>query len=151
MAASCSRRLRAFKRWMRSSGIEWSAEAIRFIIDEEEIDQGEEGEGEGHRVMSISVKSTANLEKGLVIARIPKSACLTSRTSGASQLIEEADLGGSLGLSFALMYEKSLGHRSPWAAYLSVLPDSHPSLPLLWTLSQLDRLLQGTELHKADC
>ncbi|KAJ4839490.1 hypothetical protein Tsubulata_030727 [Turnera subulata] len=140
MAATWPRRLRAFKRWMKSSGIEWNTDALEFTIQEEE--EGEEEE------MNISVRATGDLKEGQVIGRIPKSACLTVNTSSASQLIQEAGLGGSLGLAVAIMYEKGLAHRSPWAPYLALLPDSNAALPLLWSPPQIDRLLKGTELHK---
>ncbi|CAK7344749.1 unnamed protein product [Dovyalis caffra] len=127
-----SRRLRAFKRWMISQGIEWSKETLEFI------DTPEEG---------ISVKALWDLNEGDLISKIPKAACLTIKTSGARDLIESAGLDGYLGLSVALMYEKSLGGDSPWAGYFQVLPDCE-CLPLVWSLDEVDQLLRGTELHK---
>ncbi|KAJ6364885.1 hypothetical protein OIU76_029792 [Salix suchowensis] len=127
-----SRRLRAFKRWMISQGIEWSNDTLQFI------DTPEEG---------ISVKALWDLKEGDLIAKIPKTACLTIKTSGAQDLIESTGLDGYLGLSVALMYEKSLGGDSPWAGYLQVLPDCE-CLPLVWSLDEVELLLRGTELHK---
>lgn len=127
-----SRRLRAFKRWMISQGIEWSNDTLQFI------DNPEEG---------ISVNAFWDLKEGDLIAKIPKTACLTIKTSGAQDLIESTGLDGYLGLSVALMYEKSLGGDSPWAGYLQVLPDCE-CLPLVWSLDEVDLLLRGTELHK---
>lgn len=127
---SSSRRLRAFKRWMRSQGIDFS-DALQFTDDGE----------------AISVRALCDLRVGDMVARIPKTTCLTVKTSGASDLIESAGLGGSLGLSVAVMYERSLGQSSPWAPYLHLLPP-HESLPLLWSLREVDSLLCGTELHK---
>ncbi|KAL2941332.1 Ribosomal lysine N-methyltransferase 3 [Bienertia sinuspersici] len=66
----------------------------------------------------ICVKSKTQLKEGDLIATIPKTACLTTRTSGASQIIEAADLDGFLGLAVAIMYERSLGLKSPWYGYL---------------------------------
>ncbi|XVF58909.1 hypothetical protein PTKIN_Ptkin07bG0103800 [Pterospermum kingtungense] len=126
-----SRRLRAFKRWMKSQGIECS-DTLEFT------DCPEQG---------ISVRALCDLKEGDVVATIPKAACLTIKTSGARQIIESAGLDGALGLSLALMYEKSLGHDSPWAGYLQLLPPQE-CLPLVWTLEELDSLLCGTELHK---
>lgn len=127
---SSSRRLRAFKRWMRSQGIDFS-DALQFTDDGE----------------AISVRALCDLRVRDMVARIPKTTCLTVKTSGASDLIESAGLGGSLGLSVAVMYERSLGQSSPWAPYLHLLPP-HESLPLLWSLHEVDSLLCGTELHK---
>ncbi|KAK4840388.1 hypothetical protein QYF36_007662 [Acer negundo] len=128
-----SRRLRAFKRWMKSQGIEYS-DALQFKDDTEQ---------------GISVMALCDLKEGDVVATIPKNACLTVKTSGAREIIEAAGLGGYLGLSMAIMYERSLGQDSPWSGYLQLLPD-HESLPFLWSLHEVDSLLSGTELHKAD-
>ncbi|KAK9011467.1 hypothetical protein V6N11_044317 [Hibiscus sabdariffa] len=127
-----SRRLRAFKRWMKSHGVEYS-DTLDFI------DCPEQG---------ISVRTLSDLHEGDVVATIPKTACLTIKTSGAWELIDSAGLDGLLGLSVALMYEKSLGQDSPWAGYLQLLPRQE-CLPLVWTLGEVDSLLSGTELHKA--
>ncbi|XP_021889871.1 N-lysine methyltransferase setd6 isoform X2 [Carica papaya] len=128
-----SRRLRAFKRWMKSQGIECS-DALELL------DSPEEG---------ISVRALCDLKKGDVVAKIPKKACLTIKTSGACEMIESARLDGCLGLSVALMYERSLGEASSWAGYLQLLPHQE-SLPFLWSVDEVDSLLRGTELHKAD-
>ncbi|RVX21052.1 hypothetical protein CK203_002306 [Vitis vinifera] len=95
----------------------------------------------------ISVYAKCDLEEGDVVATIPKDSCLTVKTSGAKDIIEEYGFEGPLGLSFALMYEISLGHASPWAPYLHLLPNSE-SLPLVWSLDEVDSLLSGTEIHK---
>ncbi|KMT13947.1 hypothetical protein BVRB_4g077840 [Beta vulgaris subsp. vulgaris] len=129
--ASSSRRLRAFKRWMSSNGIKFS-DALEFL----------ETQNSG-----IFVKSKCDLKEGDLIATIPKIACLTIRTSAASSMIEAADFDGLLGLSVAVMYERSLGLKSPWCGYLDLLPKFEP-LPFVWSLDDVDRLLCGTELHK---
>ncbi|XP_028793316.1 ribosomal lysine N-methyltransferase 3-like [Neltuma alba] len=126
-----SRRLRAFKRWMASRGFEIS-DGLEFVDDP----------GNG-----IAVRALCQLKEGDVVARIPKDACLTIKTSGASQMIEDYGLAGNLGLAVALMYERSLGEKSPWAGYLQVLPHQE-CLPLVWTLNEVNELLSGTELHK---
>ncbi|TYJ37885.1 hypothetical protein E1A91_A05G405800v1 [Gossypium mustelinum] len=127
-----SRRLRAFKRWMKSQGIQCS-DTLDFM------DCPQQG---------ISVRALSDLHEGDVVAKIPKTACLTIKTSGAREMIESAGLDGHLGLSVALMYEKSLAQDSPWAGYLQLLPPQE-CLPLVWTLGEVDSLLSGTELHKA--
>ncbi|GAB4855779.1 hypothetical protein Ancab_024424 [Ancistrocladus abbreviatus] len=95
----------------------------------------------------ISVQSKCELREGDLVATIPKQACLTIKTSGAREMIKAAGLDGCLGLSVAVMYERSLGAVSPWAGYLQLLPHSE-CLPLVWTLDEVDALLLGTELHK---
>ncbi|KAA8531278.1 hypothetical protein F0562_005987 [Nyssa sinensis] len=126
-----TRRMRAFKRWMTSQGIECS-NALDLIDDEEE---------------GISVRAMCDLHESDLVAVIPKQSCLTIKTSGARHVIEAAGLEGYLGLSAALMYEKSLGQHSAWFGYLQLLPERE-CIPLVWTLDQVDSLLSGTELHK---
>ncbi|KAM0946416.1 putative [histone H3]-lysine(4) N-trimethyltransferase chromatin remodeling SET family [Dioscorea sansibarensis] len=125
------RRLRAFKRWMRSCSIA-SSDALELV----------ENPSSG-----IAVKALCELREGDVVATIPKSACLTIRTSAARAAIEEAGIDGFLGLSFVLMFERSLGAASKWFGYLQVLPERE-EVPLVWSLEEVDNLLVGTELHK---
>ncbi|KAF6167103.1 hypothetical protein GIB67_041358 [Kingdonia uniflora] len=129
-ATTTTRRLRAFKRWMKSQGIDCS--------DALELTDGEEG---------IAVRAFCDLKEGELVATIPKNACLSIKTSAAREMIEEAGLADSLGLSVAVMYERSLGEASKWFGYLQLLPDRE-SVPLVWTLDEVDRFLAGTELHK---
>ncbi|OVA20950.1 SET domain [Macleaya cordata] len=128
-----TRRLRAFKRWMRSQGIDCS-DGLELI---------DNGNDEG----GIFVKAVCDLNEGDLVATIPKNACLTIKTSAAREMIEESGLAESLGLAVALMYEKSLGEDSNWAGYLQLLPDRE-CVPWVWTLDEVDELLSGTELHK---
>ncbi|XP_031402076.1 ribosomal lysine N-methyltransferase 3 isoform X1 [Punica granatum] len=127
-----SRRLRAFKRWMKWQSIECS-DALQLT---DSPDQG------------IAVRARCDLKEGDAVATIPKTACLTIKTTGAQEMIEAAGLEGCLGLSVALMFERSLGQVSPWAGYLQLLPPQEP-IPLTWTSREVDLLLRGTELHKA--
>ncbi|XP_060960374.1 uncharacterized protein LOC133031093 isoform X2 [Cannabis sativa] len=140
MAATTStttttRRVRSFKRWLKSKGINFN-DALQ-ICD--------------CPLQGISVRTLCDLTVGDVVATIPKLACLTVRTSGARDLIEAYSLndGDTLGLAVAIMYERSLGHSSPWAPYFSVTPYQEESLPLVWTPEEVDRLLCGTQIHKA--
>lgn len=94
----------------------------------------------------ISVRALCDLKEGDLVATIPKSSCLTIKTSAAHEMIVEAGLDGPLGLSVALMYEKSLGSDSVWDGYLQLLPERE-SVPLVWSLEEVDALLLGTELH----
>lgn len=116
---------------MSCHGIEYS-DALHFKDDPER---------------GISVVAFCDLNEGDVVATIPKTACLTVKTSGASEIIEAAGLGGILGLSVALMYERSLDEDSPWAGYLQLLPHQE-CVPFAWSLAEVDSLLRGTELHK---
>ncbi len=46
------------------------------------------------------------------------------------------------------MYEMSLGKKSPWGDYFSLLPDHEKNCPLFWNLDEL-RWLQGTDLGRS--
>lgn len=129
-----TRKLRAFKRWMKWQGIDCSDVLLLKTAD-------------NNGVSSVSVRALCDLHEGDVVARIPKESCLTTKTSGARRMIEEAGLDGALGLAVAIMFERSLGPDSPWFHYLQLLPSSEP-IPLLWSSQEIDTLLMGTELHK---
>ncbi|KAF4371545.1 hypothetical protein G4B88_008260 [Cannabis sativa] len=130
-AITTSRRVRAFKRWMKSKGVDFS-DSLQF---------------HDCPLQGISIRALCDLTVGDVVATIPKLACLTVRNTGARDLIEASSLDGTLALSVAIMYERSLGQLSPWAPYFSVMPYQE-SLPLVWTSEEVDSLLCGTELHK---
>lgn len=116
---------------MKSKGLEWS-DALEFV------DTPEEG---------VEVRALCQLKEGDVVAKMPKEACLTTKTSGARKIIEEAGLDGHLGLAFAIMYERSLDGDSPFAGYLQLLPHQE-CVPIVWTLDEVNELLCGTELHQ---
>lgn len=126
-----TRRLRAFKGWMKANGVDCS-DALDLVEDQND---------------AVSVRASRDLKEGDVVANISKTACLTVKTSGAREMIESAELDGPLALSVAIMYERGLGEESPWAGYLQILPFQE-DLPLVWPLDELDSLLSGTEIHK---
>ncbi|XP_047056403.1 N-lysine methyltransferase setd6-like [Lolium rigidum] len=130
-AAVERRRLGAFQRWMRKHGVACSDALC--------LDASEAG--------GVYVRAVAALREGDVVATIPRRACLTPRTSGAAAAIEAAQLGGTLALAVAVMYERARGAESPWKDYLRLIPDREP-VPLVWPDDEADRLLTGTELDK---
>ena len=94
----------------------------------------------------------------MVVPSIPKSACLSARTSScAPQLIAER-LGGGLALNVAIMYERALGEKSRWYGYFSILPSrGERTLPLFWNADESGaskgrapffEALKGTELSE---
>ncbi|KAJ7568046.1 hypothetical protein O6H91_01G016500 [Diphasiastrum complanatum] len=118
---------------MASNGIEWS-DALEF--------------GMGNVIVAdTGVIAVCDLKEGDLIATIPKWACLTVKTTMAAELLEQAGLAGVLGLTVALMYERSKAEESMWYGYLQLLPHQQ-MLPFLWTTEEIDNLLIGTELHK---
>lgn len=62
-----------------------------------------------------------------------------------ADLIEEEELGGGLGLVFAVAYELAAGAASPWAGYLASLPERE-YVPFFWADEELAELA-GTELQ----
>lgn len=133
--------MRGFKRWMEYHGIDCS-DALLLSTE-----NGDAAAADSSQSLSISVKALCDLKEGDVVATIPKQSCLTVKTSAASNLIEETELGGDLALAVAIMYERSLGAESKWFQYLQILPPFEP-IPLLWSRDEIDSLLSGTELHK---
>nr|XP_043629194.1 N-lysine methyltransferase setd6 [Erigeron canadensis]XP_043629195.1 N-lysine methyltransferase setd6 [Erigeron canadensis] len=138
-STSSSRRMRAFKRWMKENSIQHT-QSLNFTIQKEIDIQKEE---------YISVYTSSDLHEGDVIATIPKKTCLTVKTSGACQLIQDFCLEGYMALSVAVMFEISMAHKSPWFPYLQMLPPhGNLDVPLLWSLEEIDEMLVGTELYK---
>ncbi|KAL3680486.1 hypothetical protein R1sor_023442 [Riccia sorocarpa] len=133
--STLARKFRTFLRWMQDNGIAYS--------DELAFELGGSGS-----VADIGVKALVEMKEGDLIAGIPKQACLTPLTTAASAELEEAEFGGGLALTVALMFEKSLQGRSRWYGYLQLLPDFQ-RLPYLWTSDEIEELLCGTELHQA--
>ncbi|KAL3528129.1 hypothetical protein ACH5RR_012785 [Cinchona calisaya] len=130
-----NRKMRAFKRWMKSQGIDYS-NALDLVIQSNSFSS-----------FSVSIRALCDLREGDIVARIPKESCLTIKTSRARHVIEAAGLDGFLGLAVAVMSERSLGPVSRWFNYLQLMPSSEP-IPLLWSDHEIDSLLAGTELHK---
>ncbi|XP_071707563.1 ribosomal lysine N-methyltransferase 3 [Rutidosis leptorrhynchoides] len=133
MSTTMSRRMRSFKRWMNDHSIHYTT-ALDFIIQQHD--------------QQVYVKTSSDLHSGDIIATIPKQSCLTVKSSGGCDLIEEFGLEGYMALSVAIMYEKSLKEASNWFGYFQIMPDRNDDVPLLWSVDEIDQLLLGTELHK---
>ena len=104
------------------------------------------GHGGASGDSAFCVRAQRKLRKGEEICSIPKKLCLTPVTSGASELLLEEGVGGTLAVVFAVMYEQARGTDSPWHGYLKTLPDSEP-LPIFWSPEDVE-LLAGTELEE---
>ncbi|KAI9339216.1 hypothetical protein DFJ73DRAFT_779389 [Zopfochytrium polystomum] len=100
--------------------------------------------GDGHSY-AFSITAKDEVPVGRALVTIPKTAVLSIKTTCVADLIEAAELGGSLGLAVAVMCEIERGPSSPWFGYLQSLP-SHSMVPLFWTPTER-ALLEGTELH----
>ena len=45
---------------------------------------------------------------------IPKTAILSCKTTDCAEMLEAERLGGGLGLTVAIMYERAIGKKSKW-------------------------------------
>ncbi|KAK6095944.1 hypothetical protein MT418_003819 [Batrachochytrium dendrobatidis] len=120
-------RLNILKQWFGENKIAYDEEKIRIEHDT----------NNGFRVFA---KQT--LEVGDILCAIPKEAILSIKNCGVADVLEEQGLGGQLGLVIALMFERSLGEKSPWYGYIQSLP-LRENIPLFWEKDQ-QACLDGT-------
>lgn len=94
-----------------------------------------------------AVFARRDIAAGEVLVRsIPKSACLSARTSSCAPQLQAERLGGGLALNIAIMHERSLREKSKWHGYFAVLPHrGERTLPMFWPDAAL-QTLRGTEL-----
>jgi hypothetical protein len=92
------------------------------------------------------VQAEKDLKVGDIVARIPKDSVLSVRNTAIADVIEEIEYGGVLGLCLAVLYEMSLGEKSPWHTYLEAI--RVPLLPMFWD-SKATAMLQGTDVGRA--
>jgi hypothetical protein len=82
-----------------------------------------------------------------IICKIPKSACLSSKTTGIADLLESENLvTEGLGLTIALLFEMSRGQESPWYEYVQVISQNVADLPIFWNDHDCG-FLHGTEMQ----
>jgi hypothetical protein len=96
----------------------------------------------------IGVFANKKIDKNSVLLSVPKDCVLSPATCGISNLLEEHEIDGMIGLTVAYMFEKSQGTSSPWYSFLESF-DYEPSpmsLPRFWT-EQEQEWLKGTELE----
>lgn len=97
--------------------------------------------------LGLAIRALKDVKEGQDLCTIPKSACISVRTSSIADVLERERLGGGLGLTVALLHEMSLGTESKWCEYIESMP-RREYLPVFWTEAELQSL-QGTELE--DC
>lgn len=95
--------------------------------------------------LGLGIIALKDIEEGRELCSIPKSACISIRTSGIADVLEQESLGGGLGLIVAVLYEMSLGKASPWYEYLNAIP-TREYLPIFWNEQEISAL-EGTELQ----
>lgn len=119
------------KEWLTGAGITWNRDLL-------EIRSCDSCSGP-----AIGVWATADIKEEDNLCIIPKDSILSVRTTSGADIIEAEELGGGLGLIFAIMYELSLGSKSPWHGYFRSLPNRE-YIPMFWTDDELAEL--GSEL-----
>ena len=93
---------------------------------------------------SFAIHAKSNIYINDTVVKIPKECILSIKNTAIADIIEEHEIGGTLALSLALMYEKLQGESSPWFDYISCMP-SKTYIPLLWNKEELS-YLSGTDL-----
>ena len=149
----------AFRAWLRETGFWW---------DDQELDLRASG-----TTSAGGVFAKRDIAVGKTCVKIPKSGCITWRTSSLSALLSAekgraargargsgravaraggagllSDVPANVKLILCLIHELHLGAQSPWAPYLQTLPSCEAGIPLLWPKSEARQLLRGTELDE---
>lgn len=83
-----------------------------------------------------------------IVVKIPKNCILSIKTSGISNILDEANLEGGCPLALAVLYEIAQKEQSPWYGYLQALPDQGEDLPIFWEEEEKE-LFNGTEMESA--
>ncbi|ORY90205.1 hypothetical protein BCR35DRAFT_287453 [Leucosporidium creatinivorum] len=100
----------------------------------------------------LSIRANASVEPKTSVARIPKQAVLSQRTSslGQDRLSQlPSSLSPPLRLAVCLLHEQLLGSTSRWKEYLDSLPTDVVPIAVLWpNEGEARRWARGTELAK---
>lgn len=144
--------------WLRGVGVTWDDGAVEIRVHVGSSSSGGADASNaapaaaqlagatfpGYSGKAMGVWAVRDIKEGESLCRIPKKALLSIRNTEASDIIEEEDLGGGLGLVFAVLYEMCLAEKSRWHGYFQSMPERE-YLPLFWTQEELG-LLVGTDL-----
>lgn len=168
--------------WLRENGI-WlhpnlTIQPLDGLLDEESPERGASAAGQTSRPLGVFLSphsSPLPIPSGTPIGLIPKTACLSPRTSALRPYLARLDIDPVFGpqatsgllLSFCLLYEKHLEEGSAFNGYIQSLPRERPGgqlgicLPLEqgedarlsntftpWT--ETARLLERAELRARD-
>ncbi|KAJ2065781.1 hypothetical protein GGI17_000050 [Coemansia sp. S146] len=141
---SSSEKLRVLLQWFAENKITYNEEAIKIVDQQATASSSATSKGTAVLSHGFGVVSLRKLESDEQLVVIPKSAVISAATSALANIFIDADIGGNLALCITVMYEKSLGHESPWYGYLQSLPEC-ADIPLLW--DALSRSwLKGTDV-----
>jgi len=115
--------------WMEGVGIWYDASLLRVA---------------GAEPGTMSILARRAVVSGALLARIPKSSCLTKNTTKIAGILAAEGFSGGLGLVIAVWYERGLGEGSVWAGYFRSMR-SREALPIFWGEEALGGLA-GTEV-----
>ncbi|KAK9465949.1 hypothetical protein V1512DRAFT_39183 [Lipomyces arxii] len=95
-----------------------------------------------HVLLSSEAKST--VKSGTLLAQIPKSVLLGASSSVLSNIVPDELQCSLVGVILAYQAERELGDRSPWNAYLAMLPKREGSCLTFWSGEEKE-WLNGTD------
>lgn len=83
--------------WFKEVGVWWSSDLIEYRGPGVAV--GDDGEAGGAPAEGCGVFAKVDLKPGDVVARIPKSACLSASSSPIADILAAENLGGGLALT----------------------------------------------------
>ncbi|TIB75009.1 SET domain-containing protein [Wallemia mellicola] len=99
-------------------------------------------------LLTDRVLSNDYILKSTPIAKVPKDALLTIRSSSMHQQLSQLNQSRVVLLSFALAFEIHRGERSTWLSYIESLPKEAPEIASLWLPTpEMDGMELAKELH----
>ncbi|KAJ2682440.1 hypothetical protein IWW39_005999 [Coemansia spiralis] len=144
ITTSGSDKLRMLLQWFADNKITYNDEAIQIVEQQNTASPLAASKGAASLSHGFGVVSLRKLVSEEPLVVIPKTAVISAATSALANIFIDADIGGNLALCITVMYEKSLGHESPWYGYLQSLPEC-ADIPLLWD-AQSRSWLKGTDV-----
>ncbi|KAJ1786817.1 hypothetical protein LPJ59_005853, partial [Coemansia sp. RSA 2399] len=130
--------------WFEENKVTFNREAIEIVSYKKTSQSKDKSNIISSNGFGIIARRDLLDDEPLVV--IPKTAVLSAATSALATLLCDENIGDTLALHMAIMYEMSQGCQSPWHGYLQSLPDC-ADVPLLWD-AESRKWLQGTDVSK---
>jgi hypothetical protein len=93
----------------------------------------------------FGVYAQRSIKEDEIIMRVPKKSLLSAQTCAIANVLEQGNFDDMVAVCLAFLYERHLGQKSPWYAYIAMMPDRVP-ISKLWSKDRR-RLLHGTEVQ----
>lgn len=128
--AQTDAQLKDFTSWLNQQGLPDQAVELKLLSSGE-----------------VGCFATKNLQAGECAVKVPENFTVTCADVASHPVVSQLAAGRPdlIGLALWLMYEKSLGARSPWYPYVKTFPPTTLS-PVAWTKSEQETLLKGTSV-----